>query len=170
MHALAFKFKRLHLGLLALQRHLLLQFDITPARVELLIIMARLGNGPEKAMRQSDIWRALGVRRSVTCRMLAALEEEGFIWRTRHCADMRQKSVHITPKARWVLFHVERLAARLKVALLVAFAPWKGLLSKFNGGLDMLRRDFDRSQFDYPWILQTSRWLPKIPPRISRTD
>ena len=163
MHPLTFKLKRMHYSLLALQRRLLLQLDITPARVELLIIMAWMGNGPQKAMVQSDIWRALGVRRSVTCRMLAALEEDGFITRSRHFSDMRQKNVYLTAKARLLLFRVEQLAFRLKFVLMVAFAPKKELFKELGAGLDWARRQFDRSWLTFPWFVRPARWLRPMP-------
>ena len=162
MHALTFKLKRMHLSLLAIQRDLLLRLDITPARVELLIVMAWVGNGPERAMCQSDIWRALGVRRSTTCRMLAALENDGYVTRSRHFSDMRQKRVVMTAKARTLVLRVEQLAFRLKFALVVAFARRKDLFKQLEAGLDWARERFDRSWFQYPWLVRPSRWGRKV--------
>jgi len=74
---------------------------------------ARLGNGPEKAMRQSDIWRALRstVRPRAACSPRSRKKDS---FGERALADMRQKSVHITPEGALALVHVERLAARLR--------------------------------------------------------
>lgn len=165
MHSLAFSIKRVHLSLLAVQRNLLRALQITPARVDMLFVISQLGQGDERVMLQSDLWRALGVRRSTACRMLNALEDDGYVERGRGFKDLRQRRVWLTAKARVLLLRVEQIAFRFRFALYLAFGKFPGELRALNETLNVLRRRFDRATYTrFPWIV-TMRWpFPEGPP------
>lgn len=157
MHSLAFSTKRVHHSLLAVQRHYLAGLPITPARADMLFVISQLGQGDTRVMHQSELWRALGVRRSTACRMLHALEEDGYIERSHGFEDRRQRRVWLAPKARLLLLRIELVAFRFRVAIYVAFGKLASEIRRLGEQLGNLRRCYDRSTYTYPWIAKM-RW------------
>lgn len=167
MHALVFGTKRVHHGFLAWQRQLLKGLGITPARVELLIVMAFCGMGPEKMMRQECIWAELGVRKSTTCRMLAAMEKDEWVVRSPAWGGKHSRSVHITQKARRLLVKVDQLFFRFQLALLVTFRDCSELMFQMRDAIERLRKRLDRSNFSLLWSFRLRKRLPTIPKPIA---
>src|SRR5204863_9977214 len=62
MHPIPFFLKRAHHSSLAKQRKWLAEFEITPARYDLLVVIADINRWMKKVhfVHQSDLWKALG--------------------------------------------------------------------------------------------------------------
>jgi DNA-binding MarR family transcriptional regulator len=154
MHPVPFYLKRSHLMALAMLRDKLAPYGITPARYDLLFVIANsnLWTGKFHRVYQSEIWRALGVCPSVVCKMLRALERLGLVRRARATVnDRRQVIVELTRKARGVLRQVLLRVIRpgvIWLAIYSAFAMSGEDVQNFKGYLDRLRRAFqDRATF-----------------------
>jgi len=93
MHFLAFRFKRAHLRTLALTRPKAAEFELTPARFDLLYAVSKYAF---TLCPQAEIRRILGVARATVSRMLKSLEDLGFIVRTPSPFDKRCKDVTLT--------------------------------------------------------------------------
>ena len=102
MDAVMFRLKEAHLAVQRVGRGLLGRFGLTPARFDLMHAVAANG------MRQSDLWKRLGVVRSVICEMVRSLEVLGWVKRVR-AADSRTWLVYLTRRGREVF---ERAYAR----------------------------------------------------------
>ena len=72
-------------------------FELTPARFDLMNVVSGFGG-----LKQSDVWRRLGVVRSAVCEMLATLEALGLIQRRRDPHDRRTWKVSLTARGRTV--------------------------------------------------------------------
>ncbi len=72
-------------------------FELTPARFDLMNVVSGFGG-----LKQSDVWRRLGVVRSAVCEMLAALEALGWIERRRDSQDRRTWRLSLTAQGRAV--------------------------------------------------------------------
>jgi DNA-binding MarR family transcriptional regulator len=96
MDAVMFHLKGAHLAAQRVGRTLLRPLGITPARFDL---MNALG---DKGMRQSDLWRRLGVVRSAVCEMVRSLRALGWVKRVR-AADGRTWLVQATRLGRAML-------------------------------------------------------------------
>src|SRR6266536_1713744 len=98
MHPIPFFLKRAHHSSLAKQRKWLAEFEITPARYDLLVVIADINSWMKKVhfVHQSDLWKALGVTPAVVCKMLRALEKLKLVrrQRSRGC-DRRQVNVEL---------------------------------------------------------------------------
>ena len=173
MHPVPFYLKRAHLCSLAVLRRLLTPFGITPARYDMLHVIANtnLWHGKKSHwVYQSDIWRALGVTPTTVCKMLRALERLGFVRRTRSIVrDRRQVIVELTRKARGLLRHVLRDVINPGViwfAVYSAFAMNGKDVQEFKGYLDMLRYRFhDRATFLYRWCTRTTSLRKRAMPK-----
>jgi DNA-binding MarR family transcriptional regulator len=93
MDAVMFHVKGAHLALQRVGRRLLHRNGLTPARFDL---MHALGL---KGMKQSDLWRRLGVVRSVVSEMLRSLRQLGWVKRVR-APDGRTWLVQLTQRGR----------------------------------------------------------------------
>jgi DNA-binding MarR family transcriptional regulator len=93
MDAVMFETKAAHLAVQRVGRRVLQRYGITPARFDL---MNALGT---KGMRQSDLWKYLGVVRSVVSEMIRSLEGLGWVKRVR-AADSRTWLVTLTRRGR----------------------------------------------------------------------
>ena len=102
MDAVMFHLKGAHLAAQRVGRGLLRRFGLTPARFDLMHAVAATG------MRQSDLWKRLGVVRSVVCEMVRSLEVLGWVKRVR-AVDSRTWTVQLTRRGREVF---ERAYAR----------------------------------------------------------
>jgi DNA-binding MarR family transcriptional regulator len=92
MHPLLFSFKRVFLCSARLAADLAKEFDLTPARYDLLIAIARSPDG----IAQMRLPHIIGVTRPVICRMLYKLEELGLVWRHPHPDNDRWRWVRLT--------------------------------------------------------------------------
>jgi len=158
MHWLVFSAYRVDQSLLAMQRHLLRSLDITPRRAQMLFVISQCGCMAARAMHQSDLARALGVRRSTVSRMVRALEAAGYVTRGRGYADLRQKRIELTSKARAILLRVEQLAFRLRLAIQVAFGAFPKDLGDLEWNLDTVKRHFDRATYRFYPRVAKMRW------------
>ena len=108
MHQIFFLFKRSYWGIQNKLRVPLKDFDITPARVDMLYAIKE-SNGDWLAQReQRRLTRKLGVTRSVVSRMLRAMVRLGWISRTKAEYDRRMWLVSITEKGKELLDRVMR--------------------------------------------------------------
>ena len=104
MHQLLFSLKRTHLRALALQRHAIRPFPLTPARFDMLFAMRKHASSHFK---QSDIRRLLGINSATTSRMVRSLVKLGFIEREVYPYDRRQLLIRLTKEGTRVLETVE---------------------------------------------------------------
>jgi DNA-binding MarR family transcriptional regulator len=95
MDAVFFSMKRAHLGGERMGRALLDGYGLTPARFDLLNTIADCA----KPMKQSELWKRLGVVRSAVCEMLKVLEKLAFVTR-RRAKDSRTWIVELTKRGR----------------------------------------------------------------------
>jgi len=96
MDAVIFSNKRAHLAGQRLVRALLKGSELTPARFDLMLALRHAGIG----LKQSALWRQLGVVRSVVSEMLSALVRVGFVRRDRAAHDRRTWLVRLTKLGR----------------------------------------------------------------------
>ena len=94
MHPFFFGIKRLHLRIVECGKALFHRVGLTPARFDVLrTIYERDGDVAQKVLVEF-----FGVADSTMSRMLAGLEEKGFIERARASWDGRRKSIRLTPE------------------------------------------------------------------------
>src|SRR5678815_1773762 len=98
MDAIFFSMKRAHLGAERLGRNALKEFELTPARFDLLntIVDCEASGG---LMTQAELWKRLGVVRSAVCEMVKELVEKKILTRYR-AADSRTWIVKLTELAK----------------------------------------------------------------------
>jgi DNA-binding MarR family transcriptional regulator len=96
MHELFFGLKRAFHGTLRMTRTALASLGLTPARFDMLYIVAKEGS----MMLQRDLQRALGVAAATVSRMLKSLEQLGFVERTVMEEDHRRRVVVLTKAGR----------------------------------------------------------------------
>jgi DNA-binding MarR family transcriptional regulator len=107
MHQLTFVLKRAHHATLKMLRPIAAQYDLTPARVDVLNILLVRDFGPTIMPYQAAIARALGLCRSTICKMVVALEKAGFVKRVLALwGDQRCRCVKLTPYGRRCLLRV----------------------------------------------------------------
>jgi DNA-binding MarR family transcriptional regulator len=95
MHALFFGTKRAFHATLRILRKPLKAHGLTPARFDLMYLLA--GNGaPDAFAYQSDLRKKLGVTTPTVSRMLDSLQELGLVRTERGEYDRRQRVVHLT--------------------------------------------------------------------------
>ena len=171
MHPIPFSLKRAHHTSLAKQRGWLAPHGITPARYDLLVVIANTNAWLKKVhfVLQSDLWRALGVTPAVVCKMLRALEKLRLVRRARSIArDRRQVIVELTRKARGLLRKIQSFVIRpglVWTAIWSAFGMRETDVGTFVCHLDTLREAFeDRATFLYPWCRRTTH--PKRTPAL----
>lgn len=174
MHHVLCSIKRAGLLSLAMQRKWLAPFGITPARYEMLFVIANTNAWMKKYhyVHQSDIWLMLGVTRVTVSKMLRALETLGFVRRERSVvSDRRQVIVRLTQKARGLLRRVARHIIRpgqVFLAIYSIFGMRDHDVGMFASYLIELRERFnDTARFHYPWCDLTTQ--PKRRKRIGIT-
>ena len=158
MHHILCSLKRAGLLSLAEQRKWLAPFGITPARYEMLVVIANTNMWLKKVhfVQQSDLWRLLGVTRVTVSKMVRALEKLKLVRRARCIArDRRQVIVELTRKARGLLRSVHERVIRpghVFLAIYAIFGMKEADVGAFIVGLDKLREHFrDTAEFHYPW-------------------
>jgi DNA-binding MarR family transcriptional regulator len=108
MHVVLFQMKRAYHATLALGRRILNEFELTPARFDLLYVVmrrwwrwgSRRRDSHYRAIVQEEIRRELGVSAPTVSRMLQSLEDLGLIRRETTDYDRRRKYVFPTVKCR----------------------------------------------------------------------
>ena len=163
MHPIPFSLKRAHHSSLAKQRKWLAEYGITPARYDLLVVIASTNAWLKKVhfVHQSQLWRELGVTPAVVCKMLCALEKLRLVRRKRSKgADRRQVNVELTRKARGLLNRIQKFVIRPGIvwfALYHAFGTRNADVRTFNSLLETFRKSFeDAATFLYPWCRRTT--------------
>ncbi|HEX4447948.1 MAG TPA: MarR family transcriptional regulator [Polyangiaceae bacterium] len=162
MHTVFFGLKRAHHATLGLTRHTLNRMGLTAARFDMLFALkdSRLG------MLQSRLRRLLGVSRTTVSRMLASLEQLGFLTRKRSWSDRRTRDVLLTPRGRAIIVFAHRRLTRSGWAQLAVdtalgtdgayrwYREGDGIhaTALMDGLLRQVRRVFgDRATLVYPW-------------------
>ena len=158
MHQLLFSLKRTHLRALALSRHAIRPYPLTPARYDMLFAM-RKHAGPH--FKQSDLRRLFGITSATMSRMAISLEKLGYIARERYAYDRRQLLIRLTEEGARVLSTVEYEVVdygMIDFGVTCAFAVnWYSesaiselynLEERFHFARGQL---FDRASFYYDW-------------------
>lgn len=126
MDDLLFAYKRVHLAGNRNALKLLVAFNVTPARFDLMRLL--YGNANTFSMQQSWLRAQLGVARATVSKMLKSLEKLGWVERKTDEYDRRTKRVTLTPAARSLVWNV-----------LVALVRPRVLASVIDTGLEMVR-------------------------------
>jgi len=125
MNGALFGMKRAHHDSLRVSRRILAGTGMTPARFDLVQVLARCAAYDGKVGQfQSVLWKVLGVSRATVSRMVGALEKLGLVRRVVMRKDRRQRWVELTREGAACF----RLARRVglvpaHVAVLRAVAP-----------------------------------------------
>jgi DNA-binding MarR family transcriptional regulator len=104
MHTIYFGLKRAFHGTLRVTRRALAKMGLTPARFDMLYIVAQEGS----SLMQRELQRALGVSAATVSRMLTSLEELGFVEREIMEEDHRCRNVTLTKAGRRCVFKAAR--------------------------------------------------------------
>jgi DNA-binding MarR family transcriptional regulator len=104
MHVIYFGLKRAFHGTLRVTRRALASLGLTPARFDLLYIVAKEGS----SLLQRELQRALGVTAATVSRMLTSLEELGLVEREVTEEDHRCRNVMLTKAGRRCVFKAAR--------------------------------------------------------------
>jgi DNA-binding MarR family transcriptional regulator len=105
MHILFFGLKRAFHGSLRVTRRALATLGLTPARFDMLYIVAKEGS----SLLQRELQRALGVAAATVSRMLSSLEELGLVEREVSEEDHRCQNVVLTKAGRRCVLRAARL-------------------------------------------------------------
>jgi DNA-binding MarR family transcriptional regulator len=105
MHILFFGLKRAFHGSLRVTRRALATMGLTPARFDMLYIVAKEGS----SLLQRELQRALGVAAATVSRMLSSLEELGLVEREVSEEDHRCQNVVLTKAGRRFVLRAARL-------------------------------------------------------------
>ena len=105
MNVIFFGLKRAYHGTLRVTREALAKLGLTPARFDLLYIVAKEGG----TLLQRELQRALGVVAATVSRMLTSLEELGLVEREVVEEDHRCRHVVLTKSGRRCVFRAARL-------------------------------------------------------------
>jgi DNA-binding MarR family transcriptional regulator len=105
MHAIYFGLKRAFHGTLRVTRTALASLGLTPARFDLLYIVAKAGG----SLLQRELQRALGVVAATVSRMLTSLEELGLVEREVMDEDHRCRNVMLTKAGRRCVLRAARV-------------------------------------------------------------
>lgn len=155
MHAIAFQAKRVHLCTVAFGHHVLKKVrGMTAARFDLLCLLrqaslgltssAKTSRDPLKVgVTQKEIIQRLDLCRSTVSKMLARLEEMGWIRRARDRNDRRVKRVFFTPTGLRRTWHAMRTVFRQR-ALLARFEELFKLLQPRTHVVQALRDFWNR--------------------------
>jgi DNA-binding MarR family transcriptional regulator len=159
MHSVLFAVKRAFHTSHWRGRRVLASFSLTPSRFDILYLLHSRFNG---AAWQSTVRKFLGVTAATTSIMVRALEDLGFLRRTRSEDDRRQIELRLTDVARafvrriFRVFIGSRLTHRFVERLLCK--EWRDKSAAFEAMdrmdsalLRMRRRLRDRAKLLYPW-------------------
>jgi DNA-binding MarR family transcriptional regulator len=171
MHAMFFGFKRAHWRVVGITRQLLRGIVLTPARFDMMRIIAMHG---EHGVLQAKIRDLLGVSAPTVSVMLRALELLGFVKRSRFVRDARHLLVKITEVGKeQVGYAIDRLIKSGVADELAGNAlsrdPEVGAaeVERVRGYLRRIRQNYaDPAPFEDPWCVKPimPRYGPQIPP------
>lgn len=162
MHPLHFDIKQGHLAVLRSSWRETSDYGLTPARVDMLrAIMVGTTSSSSDGMLQSTLWRRLGVSNVVVSRMAIALEQLGFIKRSRSWSDRRQLVVSLTELGKTTLRSIycgTVLEPFIELRLKAAFAKdpakfeqkWRDTVGRLEVMLAELHTEFGRGSSN-PW-------------------
>jgi DNA-binding MarR family transcriptional regulator len=122
MHPFFFAMKRAYYATLRWSRGWLKPLGMTPARLDLLLLIAGEGGAQEQAW----LVRAVGVTRSVLSRMISRMVELGLLKKNRHPMDRRRNFIWLTPRSKELLETIEEEVLKWRVtdlALASILAP-----------------------------------------------
>ena len=105
MHIIFFGLKRAFHGTLRVTRRALATLGLTPARFDMLYIVAKEGS----SLLQRELQRVLGVTAATVSRMLASLEQLGLVEREVMEEDHRCRNVVLTKAGRRCVLRAARL-------------------------------------------------------------
>ena len=108
MHTVFFGLKRAFHGTLRVTRGALATFGLTPARFDMLYVVAKEGS----SLMQRDLQRALGVAAATVSRMLRSLEKLGLVEREVLEEDRRCRNVKLTKAGRRCVLRAVRWLIR----------------------------------------------------------
>ena len=149
-----FELKHGHLSALRLSRVFTRDWGITPARLDVLRVLVEA----RRLLKQHEVQRRLNALKSVLSVMVRALEEEGFVRRTRCPTDRRTFFIALTEKGKWVLrkiYFQAMTAGLLPLALMSIFSTPENRapLSTWRVALDRIVK----------WIRPIRAWGLGIP-------
>jgi DNA-binding MarR family transcriptional regulator len=156
MHQVFFSVKRVHLRVVEIGKKLLKQFELTPARFDLLRVVD--AHHPHPVL-QSKICTLLGVSAATVSRMLISLERLGFVVREKATTDPRNLLVSLSDFG-WnrvdeaMVALVCRGTAERMARRGMAFEPKLAVLrlSVLQKHLNSMRRIYgDDAPFIHPW-------------------
>ncbi len=165
MNAHFFATKRAFHGILRITRKPLLSLGLTAARYDMMhkllrgmSVQANMGY----ACKQSEMWRALGVTKSVVSRMLKSLEKLGWVTRSRpRYGDKRQRTITLTEAGLTCIRAAQQALARASKRLLceaVCFgehgdrgAQFQHLCKLESYLFGMQKHYGDTASLCYPW-------------------
>jgi DNA-binding MarR family transcriptional regulator len=99
VHPIFFSFKRAYWSSMRFSRDWAEEYEMTPARLDMLVAIARHPGG----IAQLELRNTLDVCPPVVTRMLKALDECGLVQRWIHPEDRRQRWITLTERARRLL-------------------------------------------------------------------
>jgi DNA-binding MarR family transcriptional regulator len=138
MDAFFFSMKRAHLGVERLGRGFLKEFELTPARFDLVNTIADCEDEDDEPMTQAELWKRLGVVRSAVCEMVKELVRVGVIVRER------------VPGERTWFVKLTELGRRLRWAAYDALIN-KGIATQWADSLITMRSERDPMPERYMW-------------------
>lgn len=103
MHTVFFSIRRTDLRCLQLQRKILYEYRLTPARYVMLLVILS-----ERGMTQAELPEHLGVSAMTVSRMVCSLVEIGMLERVVCTDDQRTYDLQLTPTARVILKRIHR--------------------------------------------------------------
>jgi DNA-binding MarR family transcriptional regulator len=168
MNAIFFASKRVFHGALRVTRGSLQSVapGLTAARFDMMYALTSASGDPNKregmTVRQSYLWRQLGVTPPVVARMLRSLEALGWITRRRPSyGDQRQREVTLTDAGLACIRAAYKLLFRVAASIVCHAICWGKHrdrdarfvhMSALEGYLDSLRRYCrDTARLYYPW-------------------
>lgn len=105
MHPVFFGLKRAYYASLGLTRRTLRRMGLTAARMDMLYVIHK---SFKSTIRQSQLWRTLGVCASVVSRMLKRLEAIGYVRCTVRYGHVRKRWISLTVRGRATILRAIR--------------------------------------------------------------
>lgn len=157
MHPFFFGIKRVHLRVVEIEKALLRDHDLTPARFDVL----RTVKARDEDIPQQSLVELFGVSRVTISRMLKALEKQRFIRRYREAHDQRFKRVVITKKGKEALDRFKDTVVMAEIAASIVTSDRHvssylySVQKRVDRMTDILVRGrrflLDKSEVRYPW-------------------
>jgi DNA-binding MarR family transcriptional regulator len=138
MHPVTFAIKRTFQGALRVMRPWFQQFDLTPARFDMLYAISR---HHRYFMLQSELRRVLGVSAPTVSRMLRSLEDLKWLTRRAYGPDRRERVIELTARGYYLLKRVilETIPRVAQLVVDAAFVlPWRPGVPQVSANLATL--------------------------------